>query len=272
MPELLHCSPLPDVRSVFPSRPLRVVIADAHGLTRAGLRALLESHGDVAVVAEAATSAETIEVARATRPDAVVLDAGLPAEGGLEATQRILHAAGVQVVLLLSAATDEVVFGALRAGAKGMLLKDAAPDELAATIRAVAAGGAMLAPAITRRLVDDFVAHTRVPAATPEQLAELTSRELEVLELVACGLSNEEISNRLVVTHATAKTHVSRILCKLDVRDRAQLVVLAYESGLVRSARAAGPDLRPASAGATVTHIGRARALRARGGPHGVAA
>ena len=109
-------------------------------------------------------------------------------------------------------------------------------------------------------------------AATPDRLAELTTRELEVLELVACGLSNEEISNRLVVTHATAKTHVSRILCKLDVRDRAQLVVLAYESGLVRSARAAGPDTRPASTGATVTHIARARAARARGGPRGLAA
>ena len=273
MAEPLHCFPVPDAKPASPSRPLRVVIADAHGLTRAGLRALLDSYADVEVVAEAATGDEVVEVTRAARPNAVVIDANLPADGGLGATQRILQAAGVDVVLLLSSAADEAVFGALRAGAKGLLLKDAGPDELAAAVRAVAAGNVMLAPALARRLVEDFVARPQRPADTLEQLPELTTREREVLELVACGLSNEEISKRLVVTHATAKTHVSRILCKLDVRDRAQLVVLAYESGLVRPGGASGGAV-PAHApvGGTVTHIGRARAARPRSGLHGVAA
>jgi DNA-binding NarL/FixJ family response regulator len=242
-----------------------VVVADAHGLTRAGLRALLERYADVSVVAEAATGADAVEVARAHRPDAVVIDAEL----GLEATQRILQATGANVVLLLGSAADEAVFGALRAGAKGLLLKDAGPDELAAAVRAVAAGDAMLAPALTRRLVEDFVARPRRPRNTPELLAELTTREREVLELVACGLSNEEIATRLVVTHATAKTHVSRVLCKLDVRDRAQLVVLAYESGLVRPSGGVAP---PAASCGSVTSIARARGARSRGGLRGVAA
>jgi DNA-binding NarL/FixJ family response regulator len=270
MAEPLQCFPVPNAKSASPSRPLRVVIADAHGLTRAGLRALLDSYADVEVVAEAATGDEVIEVTRAARPNAVVMDASLPADGGLLATQSVLQAACVDVVLLLNSADDEAVFGALRAGAKGLLLKDAGPDELAAAVRAVAAGNAMLAPAIARRLVEDFAARPRRPADTLEQLPELTARECEVLELVACGLSNEEISKRLVVTRATAKTHVSRILCKLDVRDRAQLVVLAYESGIVRPGRAAVPAHAPV--GGTVTHIGRARAARPRGGMRGVAA
>jgi DNA-binding NarL/FixJ family response regulator len=274
MAEPLHCFPVPDAKSASPTRPLRVVIADAHGLTRAGLRALLNHYPDVEVVAEAATGDEVVEVARATRPNAVVIDANLPAVGGLAATQELLQAAGVDVVLLLSSTTDDALFGALRAGAKGLLLKDAGPDELAAAVRAVAAGNAMLAPALARRLVEDFVARPRRPADTLEQLPELTTREREVLELVACGLSNEEISQRLVVTRATAKTHVSRILCKLDVRDRAQLVVLAYESGLVRPGAASDPAPIPAHAprGGSVTDIGRARGARRRGGLRGVAA
>jgi DNA-binding NarL/FixJ family response regulator len=270
MAEPLHCFPVPNAKSVSPGRPLRVVIADAHGLTRAGLRALLDSYADVEVVAEAATGDEVVDVTRAARPDAVVIDASLPADGGLEATQRILEAACSDVVLLLNSAADDAVFGALRAGAKGLLLKDAGPDELAAAVRAVAAGNAMLAPAIARRLVEDFATRPRRPADTLDQLPELTTREREVLELVAGGLSNEEISKRLVVTRATAKTHVSRILCKLDVRDRAQLVVLAYESGIVRPGGVPVPA-HPA-VGGTVTNIARARAARPRGGLHGVAA
>lgn len=274
MAEPLHSFSVPDVKPPFPGPTLRVVIGDAHGLTRAGIRALLESYPDITVVAEAATCAEAVELTRSTSPDAVVIDAELPDGGGLAATRLILQAAGVDVVLLLRAATDHVISDALHAGAKGLLLKDAEPAELVAAVRAVSAGNALLAPAIARRLVEEFVAHPQRPAATPEQLAELTTRELEVLELVACGLSNEEIAGRLVVTHATAKTHVSRILCKLDVRDRAQLVVLAYESGIARSG--AGPGRDPVSAtaptGGTVTHIGRARGARRRRGLHGVAA
>ena len=272
MAEPLHCFPIADPAS--PGRPLRVVIAQAHGLTRAGLRVLLDSYDDVVVVAEAAAGAEAVAATCATRPDAVVIDADLPADGGVEATQRILEVAGVDVVMLLSSAADDAVFGALRAGAKGVLLKDAGPDELAAAVRAVAAGNAMLAPALARRLVEDFVARPRRAGDTLEQLAELTTREREVLELVACGLSNEEIANRLVVTHATAKTHVSRILCKLDARDRAQLVVLAYESGLVRPGGPSHPTPVPARAGAraNVTHIGCARAGRRRTGLHHAAA
>jgi DNA-binding NarL/FixJ family response regulator len=270
MAEPLHCFPVPNAKSASPGRPLRVVIADAHGLTRAGLRALLNSYGDVEVVAEAATGEEAIEVARAMRPNAVVIDASLPADGGLAATHRILETACSDVVLLLNSADDDAVFAALRAGAKGLLLKDAGSDELAAAVRAVAAGNAMLAPAIARRLVEDFAARPRRPSDTLEQLPDLTAREREVLELVAAGLSNEEISKRLVVTRATAKTHVSRILCKLGVRDRAQLVVLAYESGIVRPGGAPVPAHQPV--GGTVTHIDRARAARPRGGLHGVAA
>jgi DNA-binding NarL/FixJ family response regulator len=250
MPEPLHCFPIADAKHVSASRPLRVVIAQAHGLTRAGLRALLDSYDDV-----------------------VVIDAELPGDGGLEATRRILASAGANVVMLLSSAADDAVFGALRAGVKGLLLKDADPDELAAAVRAVAAGNAMLAPALARRLVEDFVARPRRSSDTLEELAELTTREREVLELVACGLSNDEISKRLVVTRATAKTHVSRILCKLAVRDRAQLVVLAYESGLVHPGRASRPAVSALSAvRATVTHIGRTRAASPRSGLRHVAA
>jgi DNA-binding NarL/FixJ family response regulator len=271
MAEPLHCFPVPDANVASPSRPLRVVLADAHGLTRAGLRALLDSYPDVEVVAEAATSDAAVDATRALRPDAVVIGADLPADGAVTATRGILEEATADVVLLLSSAADEAVFGALRAGAKGLLLRDAAPDELAAAVRAVAAGNAMLAPALARRLVEDFVARPRHPADTLAELPELTAREREVLELVACGLSNEEIAQRLVVTHATAKTHVSRILCKLDLRDRAQLVVLAYESGLVRPSGA--PSRAPAPpTGATVAHLDRARRARPRRGLRGVAA
>jgi DNA-binding NarL/FixJ family response regulator len=219
----------------------------------------------VVVVADAATSDEAVAVTRATLPDVVLMDHDLPGDGGLEATRRILAQAatsGVHVMMVMTAETDDAVFGALRAGAKGLLLKDAEPGDLPAAVRAVADGHATLAPALARRLVDHFVAQPERVRGTPEQLEELTAREREVMTLVACGLRNEEIAERLVVTRATAKTHVSRVLCKLGVRDRAQLVVLAYEIGLVQPGADAGSVASAPAPGhghATVTPIGRAR-------------
>jgi DNA-binding NarL/FixJ family response regulator len=202
---------------------MRVVVADGQGLVRAGLRVLLERESDVV---EAASADEVVALAHSTAPDVVVVDLDLPG-GGLEAVRRI----DAPVVMLLP--DDRELFAALRAGATGLLLKDGDASELRAAVRAAADGEAMLAPPLARRVVADFLARPERLQRTPEQLAELTAREREVMALVACGLSNEEIAERLVVTRATAKTHVSRALCKLGARDRAQLVVLAYEAGLV---------------------------------------
>jgi DNA-binding NarL/FixJ family response regulator len=216
---------------------LRVVIAEGQGLVRAGFRALLESQAGMRVAAEAATAGEAVAAARETHPDVVLIDMNLPGGGGLEAAQRILaqmdHGA-TRVLMLISTPGDEAVFGALRAGATGLLLRDADPEELLEAVRVVAGGDAVLAPSVARTVVADFLSRPQRLRSTPEQLEELTPRELEVVALVACGLNNEEISERLVVTRATAKTHVSRALYKLHARDRAQLVVLAYEAGLVR--------------------------------------
>jgi DNA-binding NarL/FixJ family response regulator len=221
--------------------PLRVVIAEAQGLVRAGFRALLERQDAIVVAAEAATGDEAVAAARAVRPDVVLVDMDLPGTGGLEAAREILDeapAGATRVLMLMTSDGDDAVFGALRAGATGLLLKDTEPDELVAAVRIVARGEAALAPAPARRLVADFLSRPERLRSTPEQLEELTAREREVVALVAYGLSNAEIADRLVVTRATAKTHVSRALCKLHARDRAQLVALAYEVGLVR----AGPD------------------------------
>jgi DNA-binding NarL/FixJ family response regulator len=263
---------IPHVHAGTPSGPLRVVIAEGQGLVRAGFRALLECQRDVVVAADAANSDQAVVATRATRPDVVVVDVDLPGDGGLETTRQILeHAAdgAVRVVMLMTSDSDEAVFGALRAGATGLLLKDAEPEQLVSAVRAVACGEALLAPSLARRIVDEFLARPPVRCATPQQLEELTAREREVMTLVACGLSNEEIATRLVVTHATAKTHVSRVLCKLHLRDRAQLVVLAYEIGLVRPGTYEVPA---APARATVTRIGRARSARRRPGLQPVAA
>ena len=227
---------------------------------------LLNRASDVVVAADAATSDEAVAAARATCPDVVLMDLDLPGAGGIETATRILGAAPpgeTRVVMLMTSDSDAAVFGALRAGATGLLLKDATPAELVAAVRAVADGDAVLAPALARPVVADFLSRPERLRGTPEQLEELTAREREVVVLVACGLSNEEIAERLVVTRATAKTHVSRALGKLHARDRAQLVVLAYEAGLVR----AGERRRPAEgarAGAVVTSIGTPQAGAAR--------
>ncbi len=224
-----HGAPVPD--------PLRIVVAEGHGLVRAGLRALLERQEGMRVAAEAATGEDAVAATREVRPDVVLIDMDLPGGGGLATAQRILddtEAPASHVVMLITSESDEAVFGALRAGATGLLPKDADPEDLVRAVRAVAAGDAPLAPSLARRLVADFLARPERLRSTSEQLDELTAREREVVGLVACGLSNEEIAEQLVVTRATAKTHVSRALCKLNARDRAQLVILAYEAGLVR--------------------------------------
>jgi DNA-binding NarL/FixJ family response regulator len=216
---------------------LRVLIAEGQGLVRGGFSALVGDQHDMRVAGEACTAEQAVAAARETRPDVVLIDFDLPLGGGPEAAQRILEtteAGETRIVMLLGAPSDSAVLAALRAGATGLLLKDAAPDELLEAVRVVAAGDALLAPSVARTLVADFLSRPERLSSSPERLDELTPREREVVGLVACGLSNEEIAEQLVVTRATAKTHVSRALCKLHARDRAQLVVMAYEAGLVR--------------------------------------
>jgi DNA-binding NarL/FixJ family response regulator len=205
---------------------------------RAGLRVLFEGERDIAVSGEAANGEEALTLARHHRPDVVLMDVRMPGLDGLEATRRIVgeeRLGGVRVLVLTTFEVDEYVFEALRAGASGFLLKDTEPSELIHAVRVVAAGDALLSPSITRRLIGEFV--SRPPAAPSGAklvaLDALTSREREVMALVGLGLSNDEISERLTVSPATAKTHVSRAMIKLGARDRAQLVVMAYESGLV---------------------------------------
>ena len=218
-------------------QPIRVLIAEGQGLVRAGFRALLEGGENMCVAAEAATGEEVVAAALELGPDVVVIDAGLPGLDALGATRRILadSAPGrTGVLMLLADESDELVFGALRAGATGLLLRDAAADALVDGVSVVAEGETALAPRLARRLVEDFLSRPDRVRSTPEQLAELTAREREVVALVGYGLTNDEIAEQLVVARTTAKTHVSRAMCKLFARDRAQLVVLAYESGLVR--------------------------------------
>jgi DNA-binding NarL/FixJ family response regulator len=218
---------------------ITVALADDQALVRAGFRALLDGEDDMAVVAEAADGEEAVALAREHRPDVVLMDVRMPRTDGLRATARLTAdptLSGTRVIVLTTFELDEYVFGALRAGASGFLLKDMEPAELLDAVRIVAAGDALLAPRHTRRLIEAFVAQA-APAAGDGELAELTAREREVLTLVGQGLSNGEIAERLVVSPLTAKTHVARLFTKLGARDRAQLVVLAYESGLVRPGR-----------------------------------
>jgi DNA-binding NarL/FixJ family response regulator len=220
---------------------MRVLLADDQTLVRSGFRVLLERADDIEVAAEAADGEEAVRLAREDPPDVVLMDIRMPVLDGLEATRRIAAdpaLAGVRVVMLTTFGLDEYVFEALHAGASGFLLKDIEPDDLRAAVRVVAGGDALLSPSITRRLIAEFVSRPGRPRHVPAELDELTAREREVLALVAAGLSNEEIAGRLVISHATAKTHVSRILLKLGARDRAGLVVLAYECGLVTPAPA----------------------------------
>ena len=215
---------------------IRVLLADDQALVRGGFRSILEGQPDMEVVGEAADGAEAVELALASRPDVVVMDIRMPRLDGIAATRLLLerHASPARVLVLTTFSQEAYVYDALRAGASGFLLKSSPPRELAGAIRTVAVGDALLAPEITRAMIQDYVARPRPGAGTPERLAVLTPRELEVLTLVARGRANSEIAAELFLSEPTVKTHVSRVLTKLGLRDRVHAVVLAYECGLVR--------------------------------------
>jgi DNA-binding NarL/FixJ family response regulator len=216
---------------------IRVAVADDQALVRSGFAVLLRSAGDIDVVGEASDGREAVAMVERSRPDVILMDIRMPDMDGLEATRRITAndaTASTRVLILTTFDLDEYVFEALHAGASGFLLKDTLPDELLAAVRVVASGEALLAPKVTRRLIEQFVQQPVAAKAEPHPgLSLLTEREREVLAAVARGLSNAEIGEELFMSHATAKTHVSRLLMKLDARDRAQLVMLAYEAGVV---------------------------------------
>ncbi|MER7719252.1 response regulator transcription factor [Streptomyces flaveolus] len=214
---------------------IRVLLVDDQPLIRSGFRAFLDLEDDIEVVAEAADGSEGLELARTHLPDIALIDIQMPVMDGIEATRRIAadpSLAGVHVVILTNYGLDEYVFNALRAGAAGFLVKDILPEDFLHAVRVAARGDALLAPSITRKLINRYVSQP-LPSATGSTLDELTSREREAVVLVAQGLTNNEIADRMVISPLTAKTHVNRAMTKLHARDRAQLVVLAYESGLV---------------------------------------
>ena len=214
---------------------VRVVIADDQALVRGGFRMILEAKDDMEVVGEAGDGAEAVALVEEVQPDVVLMDVRMPGVDGIEATRRIAGSgSSARIVILTTYDVDEYVFAALRAGASGFLLKDVRPPELTEAIRIVARGDALLAPGVTRRLLDRFAGVLPDDAARPADLDELTDREVEVLRFVALALSNAEIASRLVLTEATVKTHVSSMLRKLGLRDRVQAVVFAYDVGLVR--------------------------------------
>ena len=215
---------------------IRVVVVDDQALVRGGFAMVLRIHDDIEVVAEAGTGLEAIEVARQHRPDVILMDIRMPDMDGLEATSRILAEAdwNVRVLILTTFDLDEYVYEALRAGASGFLLKDAPPEELAAAIRVIAAGEALLAPSVTRRLIQRFADQPPPKAVDAKALERLTDRETEVLRLLARGLSNAQIAAELVVSETTVKSHVAHLLMKLGLHDRVQAVVLAYETGFVQ--------------------------------------
>jgi DNA-binding NarL/FixJ family response regulator len=215
--------------------PVSVLIADDQALVRAGFRAILETQPDLKVVGEAVDGRDAVDLARLRRPDVVLMDIKMPSLDGLEATRRVVAEAGdaTAVLILTTFDLDEYVYAALRAGASGFLLKDAPPEQLIAAVHTLAGGDALIAPAITKRLIEQFARAAPPSAASAAALEELTPRELEVLVLIARGRSNREIATELVLSEATVKTHVKRVLAKLAVRDRVHAVVLAYESGLI---------------------------------------
>ncbi|WP_188196177.1 response regulator [Nonomuraea sp. SYSU D8015] len=215
---------------------IRVLIADDQALIRIGLRVLIETEDDLEVVGEATDGQETLGLARRLHPDVVLMDIQMPGIDGLAALRDIVAdpvLSTTRVVMLTTFQIDEYVFTALRDGASGFLVKDAEPDEVLRAIRVVAEGGSLLSPSVTRRVIGEF-AHRRVPVGSHRRMSELTEREREIVGLVSEGLSNDEIAARLVVSPATVRTHVGRAMVKLGARDRAQLVVIAYQSGLVR--------------------------------------
>ena len=219
---------------------IRVVLADDQALVRMGLKALADSERDIEVVGEAADGEEALAVVRATTPDVVVMDIRMPKLDGIEATRRIasdVRLSNVRVLVLTTFEIDDYVFEALRAGAGGFMLKDAEPTELLRAIRLIAAGDALLSPSVTRRVVEAFAARPGPAVPKTALLGELTEREREVAALVGNGMSNDEIAEQLVISPATARTHVSRVMGKIAARDRAQVVVFAYETGLVSPGR-----------------------------------
>ena len=225
---------------------IRVLVVDDQALVRGGFRMILDAQKDIEVVGEAKDGGEALAMARELCPDVVLMDIRMPELDGLEATRRLLANDGVSRVLILTTFdADEYVYEAMKAGASGFLLKDVRPEQLADAVRTVAVGDALLAPAITRRLVEQFVRRPPPGATKPAELEQLTGRELDVLVLVARGLSNGEIAAALFLTEATVKTHLTHILSKLDLRDRVQAVVLAYESGLVQPGEQASPHGAP---------------------------
>lgn len=216
---------------------IRVLVVDDQALVRGGFAMVLGVHDDIEVVAEAGTGLEAVDAARARRPDVILMDIRMPQMDGLEATSRILAEADwdVRVLILTTFDPDEYVYKALRAGASGFVLKDIPPEQLAIAVRTVADGGALLAPSITRRLIGQFTDRLTVDAAVSRRLGRLTDREREVVVAVARGASNAEIAEEMFIGAATVKSHVSSVLTKLGLRDRAQIVVFAYESGLVEA-------------------------------------
>jgi DNA-binding NarL/FixJ family response regulator len=215
---------------------IRVLIADDQALVRDGFGMILDAQPDIEVVGGAADGREAIEMTRALRPDVVLMDIRMPEVDGIEATRRLMADGGTapRILMLTTFDQNEYVYEAMKAGAGGFLLKDVRREELVNAVRVIAAGDALLAPALTRRLIEDFVRRPPPGQAVPEALADLTERETGVLRLMARGLSNAEIAERLVVSEATVKTHVARILSKLGLRDRIQVVVMAYETGFVQ--------------------------------------
>jgi DNA-binding NarL/FixJ family response regulator len=237
---------IPNAAGAPAADTISVLIADDQRLVRAGFRVILAGEPDITVVGEAADGVQAVELARALAPAVVLMDIRMPTMDGLTAARQVIATSSSRVLILTTFDADEYVYEALRMGASGFLLKDAPPDQLIGAVRSIAAGNALIDPVITRRLIARFAHAVRPPTAQPEQLRELTSRELDVLRLVARGLTNAEIAGELVVEESTVKTHVSRILLKLGLRDRVQAVVIAYESGFVVADDHRGPAVGPA--------------------------